>query len=125
MTCRYPGQPEVLLALDPQLVCSSWRAGISDVTVIVFVRKNAPEIQYLKPSIDEEQRREFGRLVETTVNQIEAGQFLPHSGIRFPQHGCVSCSHLSICLGDQQLLYSKLIRLPGASDLDWLDQFED
>ncbi len=59
------------------------------------------------------------------VNQIEAGQFLPHSGIRFPQNGCVSCSHLGICLGDQQLLDAKLIRRPGASDLDWIDQFED
>ena len=113
------------MALDPQLICYSWMTGISDVALVVFVRKNAPEIQYLKTSIDEQQRREFGQLVETTVNQIEAGQFLPHSGIRFPQNGCVSCSHLGICLGDQQLMDSKLIRRPGASDLDWIDQFED
>jgi hypothetical protein len=105
------------LALDPQLICYSWMAGISDVALVVFVRKNAPEIQYLKTSIDEQQRREFGQLVETTVNQIEAGQFLPHSGIRFPQNGCVSCAHLGICLGDQQLVDAKLIRRPGASDL--------
>ena len=124
-TCRYPEQPQGLLALDPQLICYSWMAGISDVALVVFVRKNAPEIQYLKTTIDEQQRREFGQLVETTVNQIEAGQFLPHSGIRFPQNGCVSCAHLGICLGDQQLLDSKLIRRPGASDLDWLDQFEE
>jgi hypothetical protein len=103
-TCRYPEQPQGLLALDPQLICYSWMAGISDVALIVFVRKNAPEIQYLKTSIDDQQRREFGQLVEATVNQIEAGQFLPHSGIRFPQNGCVSCAHLGICLGDQQLL---------------------
>jgi hypothetical protein len=99
--------------------------GISDVALAVFVRKNAPEIQYLKTTIDEQQRREFGQLVETTVNQIEAGQFFPHSGILFPQNGCVSCSHLGICLGDQQLLDSKLIRRPGAIDLDWIDQFAD
>ncbi len=42
-----------------------------------------------------------------------------------PQNGCVSCAHLGICLGDQQLLDAKLIRRPGASDLDWIDQFED
>jgi hypothetical protein len=89
------------------------------------VRKNAPEIQYLKTTIGEQQRREFGQLVETTVNQIEAGQFLPHSGICFPQNGCVSCAHLGICSGDRKLLDSKLIRRPGASDLDWIDQFED
>ena len=124
-TSRYAEQPEGLLALDPQLICYSWMAGISDVALVVFVRKNAPEIQFLKTSIDEQQRREFGQLVETTINQIEAGQFLPHSGIRFPQNGCVSCPHLGICLGDQQLMDSKLIRRPGASDLDWIDQFED
>jgi hypothetical protein len=113
------------LALDPQLICYSWMSGISDVALAVFVRKNVPEIQYLKTTIGEQQRRDFGQLVETTANQIEAGQFLPHSGIRFPQNGCVSCSHLGICLGDQQLLDAKLIRRPGASDLDWIDQFED
>jgi hypothetical protein len=124
-TSRYPEQPAGLLALDPQLVCYSWMAGISEVALVVFVRKNAPEIQYLKTTIDEGQRREFGQLVETTVNQIEAGQFLPHSGIRFPQNGCVNCSHLGMCLGDQQLVDSRLIRRPGASELDWIDQFED
>jgi len=124
-TARYAEQPQGLLALDPQLICYSWMTGISDVALVVFVRKNAPEIQYLKTTIDEQQRREFGQLVETTVDQIEAGQFLPHSGIRFPQNGCVSCSHLGICLGDQKLLDEKLIRRPGASDLDWIDQLEE
>jgi hypothetical protein len=124
-TSRYPEQPDGLLALDPQLICYSWMAGISEVALVVFIRKNSPEVQYLKTSIDEDQRREFGQLVETTVNQIEAGQFLPHSGIRFPQNGCVSCSHLGMCLGDQQLVDSRLIRRLGASDLDWIDQFED
>jgi hypothetical protein len=124
-TARYAEQPQGLLALDPQLICYSWMTGISEVAFVVFVRKSAPEIQYLRASISEEQRREFGGLVETTVNQIEAGHFLPHSGIRFPQNGCVSCPHLGICLGDQQLMDSKLIRRPGASDLDWIDQFED
>src|SRR6201988_632463 len=121
---RYPEQPDGLLSLDPQLVCYSWMAGIADVSLVVFVRKSTPEIQYLKTSIDEEQRREFGQL-ETAVEQIEAGHFLPHSGIRFPQNGCVGCSHLGLCLGNQQLMDSKLIRRPGAMDLDWLDQFDD
>jgi CRISPR/Cas system-associated exonuclease Cas4 (RecB family) len=124
-TSRYAEQPEGLLALDPQLICYSWMAGISDVALVVFVRKSAPEVQYLKTSIDEDQRQEFGQLIETTVSQIESGHFLPHSGIRFPQNGCVSCPHLGLCLGDQQLRDSKLIRRPGASDLDWLDQFEE
>ena len=49
--------------------------GIFEAALVVFVRKHQPEIQYLKASISEEQRLEFGRLVETTVGQIEAAQF--------------------------------------------------
>jgi PD-(D/E)XK nuclease superfamily len=72
---RYPDNPEGLLSLDPQLICYSWLTGISDVAFVVFVRKHNPEIQYLKATISEEQRKEFGRLVETTVSQIETGHF--------------------------------------------------
>jgi hypothetical protein len=124
-TSRYAEEPQGLLTLDPQLICYSWISGISDVAFVVFVRKQQPEIQYLKASISEEQRREFGRLVETTVGQVETGQFPGHSGIRFPMNGCVSCSHLGLCLNDQQLIDADLIRKPGASDLDWLDELVD
>ena len=124
-TSRYPEEPEGLLALDPQLICYSWISGIRDVALVVFVRKRLAEIQYLKASITDEQRAEFGRLVESTTRQIEAGEFLPHSGIRFPMNGCTSCAHLGLCLGKQPLIDAKLIRQPGASDLDWLDQLEE
>jgi PD-(D/E)XK nuclease superfamily protein len=124
-TSRYPEEPEGMLALDPQLVCYSWVSGIADVAVVVFIRKRTPEIQYLRTAISEAQRLEFGQLVEETTGRIEAGQFLPHSGIRFPQNGCVSCPYLGLCLGNQQLVDSKLIRLPGAHDLDWLDLLDD
>src|SRR5580704_9439249 len=124
-TARYPEEPDGLLALDPQLICYSWMSGIQDVAVVAFVRKRFSEIQCLKATITERQRQEYEQLVEATVSQIEAGQFPPHSGIRFPQNGCVSCSQLGLCLGDQQLVTSKLIRRPGASDLDWLDTFDD
>jgi len=100
-------------------------SGIQDVVLVVFVRKHLPEIQYLKATISEEQRKDFGRLVEATVGQLEAGQFPSHSGIRFPQNGCVSCSHLGLCLNNQQLIETNLIRRPGTSDLDWLDQLVD
>lgn len=123
-TSRYAEGPEGLLSLDPQLICYSWISGISDVALVIFVRKHRPEIQYLRTYITEEQRREFGELVEAAARRIESGQFPPHSGIRFPQNGCVSCSHLGLCLGNQQLIDAKLIRRPGASDLDWLDQLE-
>jgi hypothetical protein len=124
-TARYPDNPGGLLALDPQLICYSWLTGISEVAFVVFVRKQHPEIQYLKATISEAQRKEFGRLVETTVNQIEACHFDSHSGIRFPQNGCVSCSHLGLCLGNEQLISANLIRKAGASDLDWLDDLVD
>ena len=63
----YPEEPEGLLALDPQLVCYSWMTGISDVAQVVFVRKRLPEIQYLRTSISESQRSEFGPLVENPI----------------------------------------------------------
>jgi PD-(D/E)XK nuclease superfamily len=120
-TSRYPEEPEGLLTLDPQLICYSWISGISDVALVVFVRKQLPEIQYLKASISEEQRSEFGRLVEATIAQVEKAQFPAHSGIRFPQNACTSCSHLGLCLNDKNMIDVNLIRRPGASDLDWLD----
>ena len=76
-TARYPEEPEGLLALDPQLICYSWISGISEAAVVAFVRKRIPEIQYLKTTISDEQRRDYGRLVEAAIGQIEAGQFLP------------------------------------------------
>jgi hypothetical protein len=100
-------------------------SGISDVALIAFVRKRFSEIQYLKATITDTQREEFGRMVETTASHIEAGNFLPHSGIRFPQNGCISCPQLGLCLGNEQLVEAKLVRRPGASDLDWLDELVD
>src|SRR6266581_4477219 len=117
----YQQQPEGLLALDPQLVCYSWITGIREVALVVFVRKRLLEIQYLHATISDDQRREFGQLVEQTVGQIEAAQFLPHSGIRFPQNGCVSCPYLGLCLGKPDLIDLRLIRRPGA-DLGVFDQ---
>ena len=124
-TSRYPEDSKGLLALDPQLTCYSWMTGISDVAFVVFVRKHMPEIQYLKASISEEQRSEFDRMVRTTIDQIEAGHFVAHSGIRFPQNGCVSCPHLGLCLNDQQLIAANLVRKSGANALDWLDELVD
>jgi hypothetical protein len=92
---------------------------------VVFIRKQQPEIQYLRTTIPDDQRQEFGRLVATTIDQIESAQFSSHSGIRFPQNGCVSCSHLGLCLGNQELIESSLVRLPGANDLAWLDELVD
>ena len=124
-TSRYAEEPEGLLSLDPQLICYSWVSGVSDVAFVVFVRKQQPEIQYLKTTISDDQHREFGQLVHAAIGQIQSGQFPPHSGIRFPANGCMSCPHLGLCLEKQPLIDSKLVRRPGATDLDWLDDFDD
>ncbi len=100
---RYPEEPIGLLRLDPQLICYSWITGISEVAQIAFVRKRLVEIQYFRALITEEQRQEFGQLVADTVGRIESAQFMPHSGIRFPQNPCTSCSHIGLCLGKARL----------------------
>ena len=120
---RYPEEPAGLLMLDPQLVCYSWITGVSKVAQVVFVRKRLVEIQYFRTTITEEQRQEFGQLVGDTVRRIEAAQFLPHSGVRFPQNPCITCPYVGLCLGRQDLVDASLIRRPG-EDLGWLDELD-
>lgn len=119
---RYADEPDGLLALDPQLVCYSWMTGISEVAQVVFVRKRLAEVQYLRTAITDEQRAEFGQLVQDTIERIENGQFLPHSGIRFPQNPCSTCPYVGLCLEKQQLVNIALVRRPGAENLGWLDE---
>ena len=118
---RYPEEPNGLLALDPQLVCYSWITGIAEVAQVVFVRKRLVEIQYLRTTITDEQRQEFGQLVEDTIRRIESAHFMPHSGIRFPQNPCISCPYIGLCLGRQDLVEVALVRRSGA-DFGWLDE---
>ena len=96
--------------------------GISEVAQVVFVRKRLVEIQYLRTAISEAQRQEFGQLVEDTIRRIESAQFLPHSGIRFPQNPCSTCPYLGLCLGKQALVDAALVRRLGAENLGWLDE---
>jgi hypothetical protein len=119
---RYPEEPEGLLSLDPQLACYSWMTGIADVAQVVFVRTGLVEVQYLRTTITDEQREEFGCLVESTIRRIESAEFLPHSGIRFPQNPCSTCPYVGLCLGKQEIADAALVRRPGADSLDWLDE---
>src|ERR1700693_2166693 len=119
---RYPEEPEGLLSLDPQLVCYSWMTCIPEVAQVVFVRKRLVEGQSLRTTITDEHREEFGRLVGDTIQRIESAQFLPHSGIRFPQNPCSSCPYVGLCLGKQEMSDARLVRRPGAESLDWLDE---
>src|SRR5260370_269486 len=80
------------------------------------------ETQYLHTTITDGQRREFSQLVNNTIGQIEAAQFLPHSGIRFPQNPCSSCPYVGLCLDKPKLVEAALIRRPGAEQLGWLDE---
>jgi hypothetical protein len=118
---RFPDEPQGLLSLDPQLVCYSWVTGISEVAEVVFVRKRLVEVQYLRTTITDKQREDFARLVENTIEQIESGYFLPHSGIRFPQNPCTSCPYVGLCLGRQELIDSALVRRLG----DGFDLFDE
>jgi len=120
-SARYADEPEGLLALDPQLVCYSWITGQPNVAFVVFVRKQQPEIQYLRAHISDQQRAEFDQLIQDTIDRIESGTFHCRSGIRFPQNGCVSCSYLGLCLENNDITDRSLIHRPG-EDLGWLDQ---
>jgi CRISPR/Cas system-associated exonuclease Cas4 (RecB family) len=120
-SARYPEEPHGLLALGPQLVCYSWMTGIAEVAQIVFVRKRLAEVQYLRTTISEERRQEFGQLVEGAIRRIESADFLPHSGIRFPQNPCSTCPYMGLCLGKQEIIDAALVRRSGDS-LGWLDE---
>lgn len=119
---RYSEEPDGLLALDPQLLCYSWMTGISQVAQVVFVRKRLIEVQYLRTTITDEQRREFGQLAEDTIRRIESGHFLAHSGVRFPQNPCSNCPYVGLCLGKPETAEARLVRRPGAENLGWLDE---
>lgn len=120
-TSRFPDGMKALVSLDPQLICYSWLTGEPTVSFVVFVRRRLPDIQILTAVISDQQRREFADLVKDTVSRIEAGSFLPQTGIRFPNNGCTTCSHVGLCLADKSLIDRKLTRREGM-DLDWLDE---
>jgi hypothetical protein len=123
-SARYSEEPAGVLSLDPQLLCYSWITEISEVAEVVFVRKKMVEVQYLQTTITDAQREEFGRLIESTIGRIEQAEFLPHSGIRFPQNPCSSCPYVGLCLGHQTIVDVNLVRRPGAESLGWLDELD-
>ena len=94
---------------------------IDEVAQVVFVRKRLVKVQYLRATISDEQRQEFATLVDDTVRRIESGLFLPHSGIRFPQNPCTTCSFIGLCLDKRDLVEGALVRKPGV-DLGLFDE---
>jgi len=97
-------------------------AHLVPLAMVVFVRKRLVEVQYLRTTITKEQRQEFGELVRDTIQRIESAQFLPHSGIRFPQNPCSTCPYVGLCLGKPALIEAALIRRPGAQDFGVFDE---
>jgi hypothetical protein len=104
--------------LDPQLVCYSWITGIAEVAQVVFVRKSLVEVQYLRTTITDEQRQEFGRRVEGTMRRIESADFPPHSGIRFPQNPSRSCPYVGLCLGKQAPIDAAVAAVGNRGSMD-------
>jgi hypothetical protein len=92
------------------------------VAQVVFVRKRLVEIQYFRTTISDDQREEFGQLVQDSIQRIEAAEFLPHSGIRFPQNPCTSCPYIGLCLGRPDLTEAALVRRSGAEDFGLFDE---
>jgi hypothetical protein len=115
----YPNSPTGLVALDQQLVAYSWATRIPEVALVVFVRKKKPEIQYLRATVSEAQRLDYGRTVDAAVAAIRQARFEPRPGIRFPNNNCLSCSYIGLCLGRQELVVDRLQR---KADTVWLDE---
>ena len=84
LTSRYAEEPAGLLTLDPQLICYSWMTGISDVALVVFVRKHHPEIQYLRTLISEQQRWNLATSLQPLSVRSRPPSFLPTAGSAFP-----------------------------------------
>ena len=59
--------------------------GISEVAQVVFVRKRLVEVQYLRTTITDEQREEFGHLVEDTIGESSPPSSCPTAASAFPR----------------------------------------
>ena len=104
-------QPEGLLALDPAadlllLDQRHLRCGHCGLRQETGLRDSVSE--------GHDQRRAAAGVWPTGRSHRQSDRSCPvsapHRGIRFPQNGCVSCAHLGLCLGNQHLVETKLIR---------------
>jgi hypothetical protein len=122
-SARYPEEPQGLLSLDPQLVCYSWITGQPTVSFVVFVRKQLPEIQFLKAEI----RISKGPSSSNWLNKRFLDRIRRFSlPFRNPlpakrMHELFVSGPL---LGNDDLTGENLIRRPG-EDLGWIDQIPD
>ena len=110
-TQSYPQNLGRVLELDPQLVCYSWAAQWQDVSLVNFVRKKQPEIQYLRARIRKRQWKAFAQTLDLLASEIESGHFYPRSGIRYPNNQCLNCAYLGLCLRKKTLVEKKLVKV--------------
>ena len=67
-----------------------------------FVRKRLVEIQYFRTVISDEQREEFGHLVQDSIRRIEAADFRTQWDPLSPEP-LQQLSYVGLCLGRQEL----------------------
>jgi hypothetical protein len=96
----------------PQLLCYSWITGISKVPQVVVVRKHLVEIQYLRTTIVNTQREEFGNLVKGTVRRNRISPVPSAQRSPVSQNHCTTCPYVGLCLGQQKLIDTPLVRRP-------------
>ena len=110
-TQAYPESLGRVLELDPQLVCYSWAAQCQEVSLVNFVRKKQPEIQYLHARIRKRQWKALEQTIGLLASEMEGGYFYPRSGIRYPNNQCLNCAYLGLCLRKRALVEEKLLKV--------------
>ena len=125
-TSRYPEEPEGLLSLDPQLVCYSWISGISDVAIVVFVRKQ-------RPGDPIPEGHDHRRAAEGVWPAGRSDRRSDRNGpVLLPQRNPFPAERLRQLRSPRSVPWQPATRSkptssvkPGASDLDWLDVLDD
>ena len=116
---------DAILTQDPgsRVACETLvTTGLAIVAGEITTNAQFDVQEVVRTTITDAQREECGELVQSTIHRIESSDFLPHSGIRFPQNPCSSCPYVGLCLGRQDLAGGVLVRYPGAEDFGWLDE---
>lgn len=54
--------------------------------------------------------------------RIESAEFLPHSGICFPQNPFRNCPQVGLSIPPREVVDISLIRRPRAENLGWIDE---
>ena len=100
-----------------EFITVGWEVAREDVT--------KQRLQFLAAVITEENRYEAGELAGMQARNIcdaNLNDFFPkRPGIKFPNNHCLYCSHLGLCIGDQDMVKQKLVQISGPKQEDWLE----